>query len=330
MVSEGDDFEHVFGVFDRWALRIVNDFTAAVDQDVPISLPWEEDFVVDIIDDLEFCLSPIPLQITTAMNCICLRHIYRQMIEQAEKIWSLGGIHSDVYVHRMFRWVLDCAMSSSLEIGRKNRISTWMQSCGLDRVLASENPVGVMIPGQRVMSRISVAWGLFDQPQTEEVFWEFEDVGFEPCGPTLHPISYATPVTDFSSLEGEVCNVCVESLADNSHQAVKIDICGHFVHHGCLSALINNIQKWSNKCPACRQQIWPPRAKRALVCDEVEEDESDEGWEEDDEYQESEDEEIEDRNEDTVQIGTGDEQERENTTAVMDMGWSGLLGYLCF
>lgn len=161
------------------------------------------------------------------MNCICLRHIYRQMIEQAEKIWNLGGIHSDVYVHRMFRWVLDCAMSSSLETGYKNRISTWIQSCGLDRMLTSENPVSVMIPGQRVMSRISVAWGLVDQPQTEEVFWEFEDVGFEPCGPTLYPISYVTPVTDFSSLEGEVCNVCVESLADNSRQAVKIDICGH-------------------------------------------------------------------------------------------------------
>lgn len=63
MAPEGDDFEHVFEVFGRRALRIVNDFTAAVDQDVPISLLWEEDFVVDIIDDLEFCLSPIPLQI---------------------------------------------------------------------------------------------------------------------------------------------------------------------------------------------------------------------------------------------------------------------------
>ena len=294
--SEGEDFVRVFEVFGRWALIAAMDLWEG--EWSSESLGDEESFVMHITNDLEAPLSPVPLHIRAAICNINIRHTYRVMVDQVKAILEsdLGLNREDVLGHRVFRWILSCAMSSSLDPQHKNRISSWMQRCGLDRILTSQYPVGVMVPGQKVLSRLSMEWGPVEASAADEqqnaVERRFVDVGFEPVDPPLNSSIYATQVAEFYPWNGEVCNVCMEDLADGFQRGLRIDTCGHMVHEDCLVELINGIDEWSNKCPTCRQEICPQRQKRALIDEDCEYDEED-GTEMSEDEDEDEDEETE-------------------------------------
>lgn len=320
MSFEGEDFIHVFDVFGRWILTALNHIMRAATGHSHGLFPYEAEFVQDTIHDLASCLSHIPLRVRLAFTRICLRHTYRQIILEATRFHSSLGrtCRPDMLTQKMFRWILDCVLASDLEPKYKNRISTWIRDRGLDQLLTSDGPVGLMIPGQRVLSRLALTVTLVDQSQTEEASLELEDVEFVLCGPDLQPMYYARPVVVDSRLNSEICTVCMGDLADEPGEAYSIDACGHLAHHDCLGLLMNDVQPWSNKCPVCRQQICPPRATRALIPDDEGEDQEFE--DENEEWEDTEygghAEEVEERWRDP---GSGDRRGREDSA---DMCWS--------
>jgi hypothetical protein len=67
----------------------------------------------------------------------------------------------------------------------------------------------------------------------------------------LQPSYYATPITNISQSDDEAYSVCKGGPPDDWDEALSLNVCGHL------------IQPWLNKCPICRQEICPPRARRA-------------------------------------------------------------------
>ncbi|KAF9697498.1 hypothetical protein EKO04_003977 [Ascochyta lentis] len=235
LVSEDDIFEEVFEVFGRWT------FTAAADLWIKKNGQENEDrFVKDVTRELTSVLSAASLHVRMAISKTNLRDIYHAMIDQATR--------------------------------DKERISSWMHHSGHDEVLTTDHPIDVELPGQdwSLALWLAAQHNIQEEDEDEEEEEEdddevevedLEDVGFGPMGPPLDPLHFASRSTEKHSHREDTCIICQDDLWYGREQEVKIDICGHLVHEDCLAHLINGIDTWSNKCPACRQQICPFRER---------------------------------------------------------------------
>lgn len=271
---DGDDFVRVFEAFGRWILTIA----LCGEYALPNRSRSVDRFLVDVADEVSDPLSPIPLYLRAAICNIDMRQTYRAMIFHAHTLIESDPDleRVDVMAHRMFRWVLTCTWNLELDTSDKNRVLSWAYRSNVVRIFSSLNPVGVEIPGQRVLSRLSVLWAPIDTPQSDEEEDTYPegltDVYFEPESPELKPVHYSESVGMSTLAIDELCVVCMGCLAEDSQQKMRMYSCGHLSHEDCLCTLINGIHPWSNKCPACRRRICPPRARRAVIAADDEDD----------------------------------------------------------
>ena len=100
------------------------------------------------------------------------------------------------------------------------------------------------------------------------------DVELEAHGPELDVMKCAVlcPATE----DEAICLICQDDMADKDKDCVCTVACEHIFRRGCLRDVIKGIQRYSNKCPRCRQELCSARPRRPRI------DESDD-WESDDE-----------------------------------------------
>lgn len=104
-----------------------------------------------------------------------------------------------------------------------------------------------------------------DEDEEEDDYEDLPDVCFEPAGPDLRVEDIATAVSMASDLPEPDCSICMDDLDVSEMTRAEVPIklkCGHCLHYGCLKTLINGVSGYSNRCPNCRQEIAPRRAKR--------------------------------------------------------------------
>lgn len=264
--SEEYDFVRIFEAFGRWAVTM----TVYHLRHHEIHLNAEMRLLTDVVEDLLNPLSRIPLNLRKAMCDTNLRYMYEDMSNQIRQILEddLGIIGYDVLNYKLWQWAFKVIMQSSLEPHYKVRIGRWMWPRFGD-ILESEDSLGVMLPGQNVLSRLPredliiterLPWAVYEPAE------DLEDVEFEAIGPFLDPSAYAETLENSIDWIDELCIVCLEALIEDSRSSqARISACGHLSHWDCLSKLINGISEWSNKCPLCRQKICPQRQRRAVT-----------------------------------------------------------------
>jgi hypothetical protein len=82
----------------------------------------------------------------------------------------------------------------------------------------------------------------------------------QPSKPSTTPQPSQPP----SDLPEEDCPICRDTLnvTDTIRDEVPVKIkCGHCFHYGCLTTLINDLSKFSNLCPNCRQEVCKRRPR---------------------------------------------------------------------
>lgn len=87
-----------------------------------------------------------------------------------------------------------------------------------------------------------------------------QDVSVEASGPELNARDFASLHTP--SLKDSVCPVCLNGFRFES--AMQLNCCSHHLHLDCLQEMNNKVEKSSNKCPECRQEICPPSERRPI------------------------------------------------------------------
>ncbi|KAJ8117429.1 hypothetical protein OPT61_g1367 [Boeremia exigua] len=273
---EGEDFVWILDLFGNWALIAIRDCLQGYrPRD---ALDDDESFTDEALHDLQNPLSLVPLHIREIICGINIQHAYRAICDQVSTVYysdpSVDRV--DVLGYRLFHWILTCVMRSNLQPEYKSRIQEWMERSGLDGELSMQYPAGVLIPGQRMLNRLTVESGPLEIPaydddeEQQEELDGFQDVEFEPEGPPLDPALYADCISSSDDHDEEVCAVCIDNIAHDQQDRMKIRACNHMIHEGCMSQLINGIDEWSNKCPVCRRRICPPRAKRAVTEEDLE------------------------------------------------------------
>ncbi|KAH7082701.1 hypothetical protein BKA63DRAFT_501474 [Paraphoma chrysanthemicola] len=131
------------------------------------------------------------------------------------------------------------------------------------------DPTALPFPGWTSNDFIDLLEGFYDGDDEDGdediVYDDLPDVCFEPAGPDLHVENIAKAVYMASDLSEPDCSICRDSLDVSVTTRAKVPLklrCGHCLHYGCLHTLINGISEFSNRCPNCREEIAPRRAKR--------------------------------------------------------------------
>jgi hypothetical protein len=89
-----------------------------------------------------------------------------------------------------------------------------------------------------------------------------EDVELEPYGPRVKVQDYSKQQVD--PPEESTCTICIEDYGSNVPESscLRLDVCGHFFHWGCLDTLLNDSAVESVRCPNCRARICDARPRR--------------------------------------------------------------------
>ncbi|KAH7093592.1 hypothetical protein FB567DRAFT_544930 [Paraphoma chrysanthemicola] len=215
-------------------------------------------------------LSPIPIAVRQQLAHVDLPGTIQAILVDIAQI----GTHPEEYpvfeiIWRLFhKFVQGLLQTASLHSEAcMTFVKTNLESNELKDFV---DPSALPVPGWTSNDFIDLLEEFYDGDDDEDEFEQINyddlpDVCFKPASPELRVENIAKAVYMASDLPEPDCSICRDSLDVSVTTRADVPLilqCGHCLHYGCLHTLINGISDFSNRCPNCRKEIAPRRAKR--------------------------------------------------------------------